>query len=185
MSAISNHNRMTADLPLCRPLPLAGVIRWRLPCKKPVVVITPKHDPDYLIHAGVYRDGRVIDAHGYTSAHDWAGMWRTKSMEFDGSFRRVNRAELMAMIPERGGDDEMAAAMPLARALVNAADVDTRAWKTPPPAGSFNHVMEAEPDEEIYANALSSPHRPVPHLAPSPSRAELQANAARMMSMQR
>ena len=151
-----------------------------------IVVITPKEDPNYLIHAGVYRDGKVVDAQGYNSAHDWSGMWRTKSYEFNGDFRRVNRAELISMMPNKEcTKQEISEAMPLAIALIKAGNLDIRVWESPPPAKSYSHIVESEPDSEIFIKAMSAEPKTFIYQKPSPSRAEIQENARHMNSIQR
>lgn len=151
-----------------------------------LVVITPKNKPDYLIHVGVYKDGMVGDASGFFAAEQWANMWRYASHEIDGSFRRAGRAEVMAMIPERGcGDQEIAEAGALASALAAARHLDPRAWSVAPPPGGFDY-NEGPPvdDRMVFEEALAKPERSFQPLVPSPSRAEL-ASRAQMVGLGR
>ena len=127
-----------------------------------LVVVTPRDEPDSIVHVGVLRDGIVTDAAGHSDSGYWSRSWALKAAP-DAMFRYTTREEIETRLkpydlPTESG---LMAAGPLADALAAAVPVDVLAWRSMLPVGSMLHIGPdpCREDRSAYDAALAAGDR--------------------------
>lgn len=123
-----------------------------------LIVITPRDQPNSMVHVGVLKDGVVTDADGHSQSGYWGESWGMKAAP-DAMIRYTTREEIETSIKpyDVSTPTVLAAAVPMAEALVAARHVDTNAWRSFLPVGALRHIGPdpRREDRVAYDTAIS------------------------------
>lgn len=133
-----------------------------------LVLLTPAHDPDHLVHAAVLTKGIVADADGYRCSGTWHAIWDQLRDGEPMSARLTSRAELGRLMPHSPIDaSSLAAAKDYADALAGGWNLPIAAWRGLLPFGctTVGRVDDKAAARLAFEAALK---QPVPSIAPFP-----------------